>query len=120
MTALLKGPKFDLILSNPPYEPEGIYRRLPAEFKKEPKGSLVSGKDGLDVIRKLLAQARETLKPHGILVIEVGGLQQAMHLAWPKLPILWLPTADGADCVCLIHASDLRRELPSPSARRGR
>jgi ribosomal protein L3 glutamine methyltransferase len=120
MTALLKGPKFDLILSNPPYEPEGIYRRLPAEFKKEPKCSLVSGKDGLDVIRKLLAQAREALKPNGILVIEVGGLQKAMHQAWPKLPIMWLPTADGADCVCLIHASDLRRELPSPGARRGR
>jgi ribosomal protein L3 glutamine methyltransferase len=120
MTALTKGPKFDLILSNPPYEPEGIYRRLPAEFKKEPKNSLVSGKDGLDVIRKLLTQAREALKPHGILVIEVGGLQKAMHQAWPKLPIMWLPTADGSDCVCLIHASDLRRELPSPGARRGR
>ena len=120
MTALTKGPKFDLILSNPPYEPEGIYRRLPAEFKKEPKGSLVSGKDGLDVIRKLLAQAREALKPHGVLVIEVGGLQKAMHQAWPKLPILWLPTADGSDCVCLLHAADLRRELPSPGARRRR
>jgi ribosomal protein L3 glutamine methyltransferase len=120
MTALAKGPKFDLILSNPPYEPEGIYRRLPAEFKKEPKGSLVSGKDGLDVIRKLLTQAREALKPHGILVIEVGGLQKAMHQAWLKLPIMWLPTADGSDCVCLLHASDLRRELPSPGARRGR
>jgi ribosomal protein L3 glutamine methyltransferase len=120
MTALTKGPKFDLILSNPPYEPEGIYRRLPAEFKKEPKNSLVSGKDGLDVIRKLLTQAREALKPHGILVIEVGGLQKAMHQAWPKLPIMWLPTADGSDCVCLIHAADLRRALPSPGARRGR
>ena len=120
MTALAKGPQFDLILSNPPYEPEGIYRRLPAEFKKEPKGSLVSGKDGLDVIRKLLAQAREALKPHGILVIEVGGLRKAMHQAWPKLPIMWLPTADGSDCVCLIHAADLRRELPSPGARRRR
>jgi ribosomal protein L3 glutamine methyltransferase len=53
-------------------------------------------------------------------VIEVGGLQKAMHQAWPKLPIMWLPTADGSDCVCLIHASDLRRELPSPGTRRGR
>ena len=120
MTALLAGPKFDLILSNPPYEPEGIYRRLPAEFKKEPKGSLVSGPDGLDVIRKLLTQARATLKPHGILVIEVGGLQAAMHRARPTLPMLWLATADGSDCVCLIHAADLRRASPSPGARRGR
>lgn len=121
MTALVGGPKFDLILSNPPYEPEGIYRRLPAEFKKEPKQSLVSGRDGLDVIRKLLAQARELLLPHGVLVIEVGGLREAMHRAWPNLPMLWLATTDGSDCVCLIHAADLRRATEaSPRARRGR
>jgi len=121
MTALLGGPKFDLILSNPPYEPEGIYRRLPAEFKKEPKNSLVSGKDGLDVIRKLLAQATELLQPHGVLVIEVGGLRDAMHQAWPKLPMLWLPTADGLDCVVLMQATDLRAALvKSPRAGRGR
>jgi ribosomal protein L3 glutamine methyltransferase len=121
MTALLGGPKFDLILSNPPYEPEGIYRRLPAEFKKEPKNSLVSGKDGLDVIRKLLAQATELLQPHGVLVIEVGGLRDAMHQAWPKMPMLWLPTADGLDCVVLIQAADLRAALvKSPRAGRGR
>ncbi len=117
MAALAKGPKFDLILSNPPYEPAGIYQGLPAEFKKEPKQSLVSGQDGLGVIRKLLGQARDLLKPHGILVIEVGGLQTAMHRAWPKLPFLWLSTTDGSDCVCLLHASDLARALPSPRRR---
>jgi len=119
MAALRKGPRFDLILSNPPYEPERIYRRLPAEFKREPRQSLVSGRDGLDVIRKLLAQAVHALKPHGILVIEVGGLQAAMHRAWPTLPLLWLATTDGSDCVCLIHAADLRRALGSPRPRRG-
>jgi ribosomal protein L3 glutamine methyltransferase len=119
MTALLDGPKFDLILSNPPYEPAGLYRRLPAEFKKEPKTALVAGADGLEVVRKLLAQARATLKPRGILVIEVGGLRAAMHRAWPTLPMLWLATTDGSDCVCLLHAADLRR-APSPGARRRR
>lgn len=118
MDALKGGPKFDLILSNPPYEPEGIYRRLPREFKKEPKQSLVSGRDGLDVIRQLLPQARDLLLPHGILVIEVGGLQKAMHETWPQLPMLWLATTDGSDCVCFIHASDLKTGLSSPRARR--
>lgn len=121
MTALLGGPKFDLILSNPPYEPEGIYRRLPAEFKKEPKGSLVSGKDGLDMIRKLLVQATELLQPHGVLAMEVGGLRQSMHQAWPQLPMVWLATADGLDCVVLIQAADLRAPAKlSPRARGGR
>ena len=117
----LKGSEpFDLIISNPPYEPEGIYRRLPKEFKKEPKMSLVSGRDGLDVIRALLPQARDLLQPHGVLVIEVGGLQKSMQKAWPQLPMLWLATVDGSDCVCLIHAQDLQQALPSPSPRRRR
>lgn len=119
MTALKGGPRYDLIVSNPPYEPEGIYRRLPTEFKKEPKQSLVSGKDGLDVIRKLLTQASSLLQPHGILVIEVGGLREKMQKTWPKLPMLWLSTADGMDCVVLIQATDLQKiSLPSPRTRR--
>ena len=119
MTALKGGPRYDLIISNPPYEPEGIYRRLPAEFKKEPKQSLVSGKDGLDVIRKLLTQATSLLQPQGILVIEVGGLRKKLEKAWPKLPMLWLSTADGMDCVALIQASDLQKaRTVSPRTRR--
>ena len=120
MSALLGGPKFDLIISNPPYEPEGIYQKLPAEFKREPKQSLVSGKDGLDVIRKLLTQAKELLNPQGVLVIEVGGLRTAMEKAWPKMPMTWLSTADGLDCVVLLRASELTpptKPLPRPRRR---
>lgn len=119
MTALKSKPPYDLIISNPPYEPEGIYRRLPAEFKKEPKQSLVSGKDGLTVIRKLLSQATQLLKPEGILVIEVGGLRKKMEKTWPKLPMLWLSTTDGMDCVVLIQGHDLRKAFSSsPRPRR--
>ena len=118
MTALLNGPKFDLIISNPPYEPEAIYMRLPAEFKQEPKQSLVSGKDGLDVIRKLLSQAKKLLNPEGVLVIEVGGLRRAMEKAWPKMSMTWLSTNDGLDCVVLIRAADLLSPTkPSPRSR---
>jgi ribosomal protein L3 glutamine methyltransferase len=119
MTALLKGPKLDLIISNPPYEPEGIYKRLPDEFKKEPKQSLVSGKDGLGVIRKLLSQSQKLLHPAGVLVIEVGGLRRAMEKAWPKMPMTWLTTNDGLDCVVLLRAADLATPAkPLPRARR--
>jgi ribosomal protein L3 glutamine methyltransferase len=118
MTALLNGPKLDLIISNPPYEPEAVYLRLPAEFKQEPKQSLVSGKDGLDVIRKLLSQAKKLLNPEGVLVIEVGGLRQAMEKAWPKMSMTWLSTNDGLDCVVLIQAADLLSPTkPSPRSR---
>ncbi|MFM9000301.1 MAG: 50S ribosomal protein L3 N(5)-glutamine methyltransferase [Opitutia bacterium] len=121
MSALTGGPRYDLIISNPPYEPDAVLRTLPAEFHQEPPEALVSGKDGLDVIRRLLRQAAGALQPHGALVIEVGGLRKAMERAWPGLPVCWLPTADGSDCVGLIHAADLAglTRPGRPSATRG-
>ncbi|MEI7602318.1 MAG: 50S ribosomal protein L3 N(5)-glutamine methyltransferase [Opitutae bacterium] len=110
MTALMSGKNYDLIVSNPPYEPELVYKKLPEEFKKEPKMALVSEKDGLGVIRKLLKQAAKKLNPNGVLLIEVGGLRTAMHKNWPKLPMVWLATQDGLDCVCLIAACDLQKK----------
>ena len=98
-----------LILSNPPYEPSGHCDRLAPEFRREPRLALDGGTDGLDIIRKLLRQARERLTPNGLVTIEVGGLRMAMEAAFPDLPLEWLHTADGSDCVCLIRAQDLAR-----------
>jgi ribosomal protein L3 glutamine methyltransferase len=100
--------KYDLILSNPPYVPTRELRGLPEEFKQEPAMALDGGKDGLDIIRKLLRQSRDRLQPHGIVVIEVGGLRAAMDRAFPELDLHWLHTEDGEDCVCLIQAVWLR------------
>lgn len=100
--------KYDLILSNPPYVPTRELRGLPEEFKQEPAMALDGGKDGLDIIRKLLRQARERLQPHGIVVLEVGGLRAAMDAAFPELDLHWLHTEDGEDCVCLIQAVRLK------------
>ncbi len=103
--------KYDILLSNPPYEPSDICDQLPPEFEHEPRLALDGGADGLDIIRKLLAQAVERLQPHGIVVLEVGELRQAMERAWPKLKLTWLETYDGSDCCCLIRAQDLRRGI---------
>lgn len=100
--------KYDLILSNPPYVPTRELRGLPEEFKQEPAMALDGGKDGLDIIRKLLRQSRDRLQPHGIVVIEVGGLRAAMDKAFPELDLHWLHTEDGEDCVCLVQAARLR------------
>jgi ribosomal protein L3 glutamine methyltransferase len=96
--------KYDVILSNPPYVPTRELRGLPEEFKNEPQMALDGGKDGLDIIRKLLRQARERLQPHGVVVLEVGGLRAAMDRAFPELDLHWLHTDDGEDCVCLVQA----------------
>lgn len=100
--------KYDIILSNPPYVPTRELRGLPAEFKNEPVMALDGGKDGLDIIRKLLRQARERLQPHGLVVLEVGGLRRAMARAFSALDLRWLRTADGEDCVCVVSALRLR------------
>lgn len=99
---------YDIIVSNPPYEPEELRATLPEEFRKEPDNALFSGADGLDVIRRLLPQAAKKLTRNGALFIEVGGLQDALAEAFPQLEISWLETADGSDCICAISASSLR------------
>jgi ribosomal protein L3 glutamine methyltransferase len=98
---------YDLILSNPPYEPSAICDDLPPEFQHEPRLALDGGADGLDIIRKLLKQARERLAPHGLVAIEVGGLQESMERAFPRLDIEWMETADGSNCVGVIRAQRL-------------
>jgi ribosomal protein L3 glutamine methyltransferase len=100
--------KYDVILSNPPYEPSAHCDALPAEFKQEPRLALDGGRDGLDIIRKLLRQARTRLQPHGIVLIEVGGLMAAMDREFAPLEPHWLHTGDGSDCVCVIHAARLK------------
>jgi ribosomal protein L3 glutamine methyltransferase len=100
--------RYDLILSNPPYVPAAEVRVLPVEFRHEPAMALDGGRDGLDVIRKLLRQSRDRLQPHGLVALEVGGLRAAMDREFAALEPHWLPTEDGEDCVCVIPAHRLR------------
>ncbi len=99
--------RYDVILSNPPYEPTARVERLPAEFRREPRLALDGGRDGLDVIRKLLRQAPARLNPGGRVLIEVGGLRRAMEREFGGLGLRWLRTQDGSDCVCSISAAAL-------------
>ena len=99
--------RYDVILSNPPYEPSDICDALPMEFQKEPRLALDGGKDGLGIIRKLLRQSRERLTENGIVLIEVGGLREPMDRKFAALAPEWLATEDGSDCVCLFRAERL-------------
>ncbi|MBE7540402.1 MAG: 50S ribosomal protein L3 N(5)-glutamine methyltransferase [Opitutaceae bacterium] len=99
---------YDLIISNPPYEPSRLCDRLPLEFMKEPRLALDGGTDGLTIIRKLIAQSAERLASHGMLLIEVGGLQEAMNREFAELNLRWLESEDEANCICAIQARNLR------------
>lgn len=63
--------KFDAIASNPPYIPSAEIPGLMAEVRKEPLMALDGGADGLDLIRRIVAGARERLKPGGPLAMEI-------------------------------------------------
>ena len=99
--------KYDVILSNPPYEPSARVDTQAPEFAAEPRMAHDGGKDGLAIVRKLLLQARTRLQPHGIVVIEVGGLRAAIDREFAALEPHWLHTEDGSDCVVLFQAARL-------------
>ena len=99
--------RYDLILCNPPYVNNQSMRALPAEFRAEPSLALAGGRDGMDFIRGLIQHARSHLGPHGVLVLEVGHERQHFHDAFPRLPVVGLPTSLGDDQVLLIQAADL-------------
>ena len=73
----LYGYKFDLIVSNPPYIRTSDIKNLSDDVKKfEPKIALDGGKDGLDVIRKVIYKSKNILKRLGWLALEIGYGQQ--------------------------------------------
>jgi release factor glutamine methyltransferase len=63
----------DLIVSNPPYVPAAEWGALPRPIRDfEPRNALEAGADGLDVLRRLIAQAADRLAPGGALALEIG------------------------------------------------
>lgn len=101
--------RYDLIVTNPPYVDRRSMRALPREYRFEPRLALASGEDGLDTIRRILAQARRHLLPRGLLVCEVGDARHALERAYPRVPFLWLETSDAESCVFAIEREQLPR-----------
>jgi ribosomal protein L3 glutamine methyltransferase len=85
----LRGKRYDLIVSNPPYVTSAAMRRLPAEYRYEPGMALAAGKDGLEMVRRILAGAPAHLSPSGLLVCEVGDGRSTVERAFRGMPLLW-------------------------------
>ncbi len=109
--APLAGQRYDLIVSNPPYVDAESVAALPPEYLHEPELALGSGDDGLDLTRRLLAQAADYLNPLGILVVEIGHNRDALEEAFPTLPFMWLETSAGDGFVFLLTKEDLEQGL---------
>jgi release factor glutamine methyltransferase len=69
--------RFDAIVSNPPYVAAGDPHLAEGDLRFEPPRALVSGRDGLDALRIIVAGARERLVPGGWLAVEHGYDQAA-------------------------------------------
>ena len=68
--------KFDLVVSNPPYIKTSDIKNLSEDVRKfEPKIALDGGKDGLDVIKKVIYKSKTILKRLGLLALEIGNGQ---------------------------------------------
>ncbi|WP_342623305.1 peptide chain release factor N(5)-glutamine methyltransferase [Pseudomonas alkylphenolica] len=73
----LKGERFDLIISNPPYIAAEDPHLVAGDVRFEPSSALVAGADGLDDLRVIISQAPAHLQPGGWLLLEHGYDQAA-------------------------------------------
>ena len=66
--------EFDFVVSNPPYVGQSEEDEVQLEVRKfEPRDAVFAGPTGLEVIERLIPQAREALRPAGWLVFEISG-----------------------------------------------
>lgn len=105
----LEPKPYDVIVTNPPYVATAEYETLPAEYRNEPAVGLQAGTDGLDVIRRILADAARFLAGHGILIVEVGETVAQLEQAYPQVPFTWLEFERGGNGVFLLSAAELQQ-----------
>ncbi len=104
--------RYDLIVSNPPYVDAEDMADLPAEFLREPELGLASGRDGLDITRRILAEAADHLTEDGVLVVEVGNSQWALEQSFPEVPFVWVEFERGGKGVFVLMAAQCREFQP--------
>jgi ribosomal protein L3 glutamine methyltransferase len=109
----LGAKRYDVILSNPPYVDAEALAAFPPEFAAEPRLAHAGGADGLDIVRRILARARDFLHADGALICEIGRGRTRLEAEFPDLPLTWLDTAESEGEVFLLRA----REWPRAAAK---
>ncbi len=113
--ATLGAARYDLILSNPPYVEAAAVAAIPPEYAAEPKLAHAGGADGLDLVRRIVREARAHLNPGGALLCEIGQGRERFEAEHPELDAVWLDTAESEGEVFFEAAE----ALPEPPHRRG-
>jgi len=105
----VEGLSYDLIVSNPPYVDLDDVKNMPDEYQHEPAMGLGSGNDGLDIVRKILAEAAEHLNEEGLLICEVGNSQVHVEASYPEVPFTWLEFTRGGHGVFMLTKTQLEQ-----------
>jgi ribosomal protein L3 glutamine methyltransferase len=95
--------RYDLILCNPPYVSDAAMAALPPEYRAEPVLALAGGADGMDLVRRIVADAPAHMGDDAVLVLEIGHERANFERAFPRLECAWLETSGGDDRVVLIE-----------------
>lgn len=103
----LRGERYDLIVSNPPYVTAQEFAALPPEYGHEPKLGLIAGEDGLDIALRILRDAPEHLSDDGLLVVEVGESERALNALLAQVSFVWVEFKVGQMGVFAIERRDL-------------
>lgn len=90
--APLAGKRYDLILTNPPYVDAPGMAELPEEYRHEPVMSLAAGDDGLDIVHRIIRDAKTYLNENGGMLCELGRCGPALEDAYAQTPFLWIGT----------------------------
>ena len=104
----LPGQRFDLIVSNPPYVDAEDFADMPAEYQHEPELGLACGDDGLNLVRRMLAEAADHLTEKGLLIVEVGNSQIHVESLYPEVDFAWLDFERGGHGVFMLTAEQCR------------
>jgi ribosomal protein L3 glutamine methyltransferase len=103
----LRGKKYDIIISNPPYVDAESISTLPREYMHEPTLALGSGDDGLDATRIILEHSAKHLTDNGIVIVEIGHNREVLEAAYPNLPFIWIEVSAGDQFVFMLHKNHL-------------
>ena len=109
--APVAGERYDLILANPPYVAAAEVAAFAPEYAAEPRVAHLGGTDGLDLVRRIIADAARHLTPDGVLVMEIGTGRALFELEWPALEPIWLDSAASEGEVLALS----RRQLDDAS-----
>ena len=81
---------------------------MPAEYQHEPALGLACGDDGMNLVRRRLAEAADHLTERGILIVEVGNSQVHVEELYPEVDFTWLEFEQGGHGVFLLGAAQCR------------